>query len=262
MASWATRRKFTYLGIGAVVVIVIIGVPAFKILYKAPTCADGVQNQGEQGIDCGGPCRTLCQSAFLAPVVLWTAATHVTAGLYNLAAYIENPNISGAAINAPYQFSVYDTDGVLITQVSGTLDIPANRNTLAFAGAVDMGQRTVAKGGVSFQFTQAPVWRKSEDMLAALSYPTPQYSEDNTSATKSSSLQVAMTNTSLTPFNGITVYAILKDINNNEIDFSKTYIDEIAPGASEVAPFTWPVSHNGTVVSEEILPVITPVLDN
>ena len=26
-----------------------------------PSCKDGVQNQGETGIDCGGPC-TVCQS--------------------------------------------------------------------------------------------------------------------------------------------------------------------------------------------------------
>jgi hypothetical protein len=261
MASWATRRKFTYIFIAGIAAIVIIIVPVFKILYKAPTCSDGIQNQGEQGIDCGGPCRTLCQSAFLAPSVLWADAQRVTGGLYNLAAYIENPNVNGAAVHVPYEFSIFDSQGILITQQSGMIDIPANRNTLAFIGAVDMGQRVPAKGGVTFQFTQAPLWQKSHDTLADLTYPTPEYVEDSTSTRPSSSLQVAMTNTGLTPVDDIAVYAILKDINDNEIDFSKTTIDEIPAGGTYVAPFTWPYSHNGVVVSEEILPVVPPVFD-
>ena len=261
MASWATKRKSAYLLIIVVAVLVIIGLPVFKILYKAPSCSDGVRNQGEQDIDCGGPCRTLCQSAFLPSVTLWASATHVTGGLYNLAAYIENPNVNGAAVNVPYQFSVFDTDGILIVQRNGVINIPANRNTLAFVGAVDMGKRVLAKGGVRFQFIQAPLWRRSHDTLTNLYYPTPQYIEDNTSVTQSSSLQVALTNKALTPVDDITVYAILKDINNNAIDFSKTHIDQIPAGATKYAPFTWPISHKGSVVSEEILPVVPPVFD-
>jgi hypothetical protein len=30
--------------------------PALDVCFAVPTCADGVQNQGEIGIDCGGPC--------------------------------------------------------------------------------------------------------------------------------------------------------------------------------------------------------------
>lgn len=30
--------------------------PALTVCYVAPTCSDGVQNQGETGVDCGGPC--------------------------------------------------------------------------------------------------------------------------------------------------------------------------------------------------------------
>ena len=27
-------------------------------LFSAESCVDGIQNQGEDGIDCGGPCPT------------------------------------------------------------------------------------------------------------------------------------------------------------------------------------------------------------
>lgn len=261
MASWATKRKFTYVSVGVIALFVIVALPTFKVLYKAPTCTDGAQNQGEQGIDCGGPCRTLCQSSFLPAVVVWADAQKIGPGLYNLGAYLENPNITGAATKVPYEFSVFDDQGILITQQQGTMDIPANRNTLAFIGAVDLGKRIPAKAGVRFQFLQAPLWRKAHDRLANLVYPTPLYTEDSKSALHSSSLQVTLTNTGLVSMNAVTVYAVLKDINDNEIDFSKTTVDQIAPGDKYVAPFTWPYSHDGKVVSEEILPIVAPVFD-
>lgn len=37
--------------------------PYLTVCYQAPTCSDGLSNQGEQGVDCGGPCAPcLCVS--------------------------------------------------------------------------------------------------------------------------------------------------------------------------------------------------------
>jgi hypothetical protein len=257
MASWATKRKLTYLSGVTVAAVIIVGIPLFLLLYKAPTCSDGIQNQGEQGIDCGGPCRKLCQNDFLAPVVTWTDAQKVVPGLYNLAAYVENPNVNGAATNVSYQFSVFDSQGILITQINGVMDIPSNRNTLAFVGAVNMGQRIPAPGGVRFSFLSPPTWLKSEDTLGNITITNKQYSEDSAGA----SLQATMVNNGLTAYSNMTVFAVLSDAQGNEIGFSKTFINSLAGGAQTVAPFTWPTSYNGTVVSEEILPVIPPVFD-
>lgn len=34
--------------------------PKLHVCYTAPTCSDGLQNQGERGVDCGGPCGKEC----------------------------------------------------------------------------------------------------------------------------------------------------------------------------------------------------------
>ncbi len=34
--------------------------PSLQVCYVSPTCSDGTQNQGEAGVDCGGPCPTAC----------------------------------------------------------------------------------------------------------------------------------------------------------------------------------------------------------
>lgn len=41
------------------------GVPTWGPCPTAPSCSDGIQNQGETGVDCGGPCPACCPS-FLA----------------------------------------------------------------------------------------------------------------------------------------------------------------------------------------------------
>ncbi len=253
MSSWSSRRKSLY-GLGTIVaVVVVIGIPVFLLWYKAPSCFDSIQNGDEKGRDCGGSCLKLCQTDFLPPRIVWGGAKFekVAPSLYNVAAYIENQNITAAAVNVPYKITLYDTQGNFIVEKQGIIDIPPHRNTIVFNGAVNVGQRTPAKA--TFEFMRAPIWFKSHDTLDALSIGKKDYQEDD----KNSSLQVTLKNTALTPYTDVQVGVVLYDINNNAIGFSKTVLDQVSPnGGQEIAPFTWPVSRQGRVTSIEVLPVV------
>ena len=72
--SWAARRRFFILLILGAVVAAFIAILSIATLYKSPTCTDGVENQGEAGIDCGGPCSFLCTDLQHPPTVLFTKA--------------------------------------------------------------------------------------------------------------------------------------------------------------------------------------------
>ena len=39
-------------------VVTVLGIYLSFCLFSAESCVDGIQNQGENGIDCGGPCPT------------------------------------------------------------------------------------------------------------------------------------------------------------------------------------------------------------
>jgi len=250
MASWSSRRKFTYGSLVVLGVILIVGLPAFLLFYKAPTCSDGKQDQGEDGIDCGGPCVRLCASAFLPPEVIWTKAEPVAPGLYNVAAYVVNNNLSGAAYDVPYEMQLFDAEGVLITYQSGSMTIPPHRNTLAFQGSVATEKRIPAKAVITLG---SPQWVSATDRLGDIAITDKKYSEDK----DSSSLQVTLQNNAVTPYEDVTVYVVLYDAAGNAIDFSKTIVDSVpANGGSVVAPFTWPVTHNNRVISIEVLPVL------
>src|SRR3989344_4925029 len=121
MSSWSKRRKTLYTVVVAILVIGGVVVPGFYFFYHAPTCSDRVQNGNEQGVDCGGSCQRLCQSAFLPPSLAWTRFEEVAPSLYNLAAYIVNPNTAAEARNVPYHIMLYDDRGVLITDTAGVV---------------------------------------------------------------------------------------------------------------------------------------------
>jgi hypothetical protein len=166
-----------------------------------------------------------------------------------------NPNTNGAATNVPYSFSLFDKNGQIIVTATGVTTLTPHRNTLAFISAVDTGKRTPTK--VTFEFTAVPHWQKSHDTIDQLAITNKAYDEDE----NSSRLNVTLENRGLGSYLNIYVFAILYDINGNVIGFSRTYLDGLAPGASDVAPFTWPITHGGRVSSIEILPITPPVID-
>lgn len=231
------------------VILLAIGIPLFLSLYKPPTCFDGLQNGEEQGLDCGGSCVRLCPSAFMSPSVSWTRSEEVAPGLYNLSAYIINPNTEGGASNVPFRMVAYDKDGVSIKEVRGRLTLPPHRNTLAFAGLVDLGKRKSYK--IFFEFTGIPDWKKISDPLSALRMADKKFVDD----VNGSSLLVTLENSSVYDLSRMSVYAVLYDADSNVLGFSKTVIDGVPSKSTVMAPFTWPVGRNGKVVSIEVLPV-------
>ena len=249
MSSWSQRRKLIYISVVGIIPLIAVIILAFNFFYKAPTCSDGIRNGDELGIDCGGACVRLCATSFLTPHVAWTRLERVAPGLYNVAAYIINPNPTVSARHVPYHMIVYDDQGIEITEYTGTVTLPSHRNTLAFSGAVNMGKRIPAKA--LFEFTQAPEWHVDTDPLAAISIGNKNYSEDQSGA----SLSVTLKNNGIDAVGTTDVYVVLYDKDGNALGFSKTILDAIPVYGSTVAPFTWPNSFGGAVISTEVLPV-------
>lgn len=255
MASWSSRRKLGYASIVVIGLVFFVAIPLFAIFYQKPTCSDGRMNGDETGYDCGGSCVRLCQNAFKPAYSKWGGAKFekLTEGLYNVAAYIVNPNIEGAAIDAPYKISLYDDRGVLITEREGKVTLYPHRDSLAFQTAVDVDKRIPAKA--TFEFTSAPNWFKSLDYLGGLAVVDKKYQEDDIS----SSLEVTIENRSLLQYEDVQVSVVLYDIDGNAIGFSQTVIDSIAPkNGREIAPYTWPTSRNGRVTSQDVIMSIVP----
>jgi hypothetical protein len=250
MATWSSKRKFIYAIIAMILVAVCIGFPAWKILYVPPSCVDNRQNGDEQGIDCGGSCTKVCQNAFLPlPSPSWVRFKQIVPKTYNAAAYIVNPNPKAGAKKVPYTLEMIDANGLPLSHMSGTFDIAPGRNTLVFAGPFSITTQTPVRA--TFTVDRDPVWYVGNDPLPTLAVTSKNYVEASTT----SSLNVTLKNTGPLALPALNVYAILTDTSDNVIDFSRTVVDGIAPAGSVIAPFTWPYSHAGSVISIEVLSV-------
>lgn len=105
----------------ALAYLLIIGSIGFTIyLFRqppAPSCFDSIQNQGETGIDCGGPCKTCEQKK---PLEIFEKKFFLTTpGKVDLFAEIRNVNLAFGVPSLRYTFDLYDRDGVFLGTRSG-----------------------------------------------------------------------------------------------------------------------------------------------
>ncbi|MDO8575600.1 MAG: hypothetical protein Q7R78_02790 [bacterium] len=253
MLSWSSRRRISYLSSVLLVILVFVGGIYLYFFYHKPTCFDGIKNSGEFGIDCGGRCVILCQTAFIPAEVDWARVDFLSDGYYNVGAYIKNHNIDSFVKRAHYIFRIYDDKGIIINEKEGYVYIPPHKNTLAFERAVSVGKRTPVK--VTFDFIESPFWEKYTGLDYNLTQINPVLSDKDTAP----KLSVALKNDTLDDYRNIDVFAILKDIDGNTISFSRTAIDKILNGESKEAVFTWSSKRDREISSFEIIPVITPI---
>lgn len=118
----------------------------FLFLKPAPSCFDKVQNQGETGVDCGGPCGTVCTAGassieLVGRVMTFSIAPHQG----SLLAQIKNPNAALAARNFTYKFSWYDASGALVGSASGDSFIYASEVKYVFVPNVDLGSAPIER---------------------------------------------------------------------------------------------------------------------
>ena len=246
MATWSTERKYAYFFAFAALLVILAGVPLFFIFYKAPTCSDGKQNGNERGIDCGGSCSKLCPADFAAPRVLWSYSVQVVPSIYNALAYVQNPNNLVQAKSLPYEFKLYDDQGLLVAQRDGYTSVPAGQKFAVFESSIDVGNRVPVR--TTFEFTGTPEWVPGT-ILSSIRVLNTNLSQGNKPAA-----EVSIENSSVDQsFSNVTAVIILYDKDDNRISFSKTLIDSLNPTEKKSIYYTWQGPFSVPVVRTEVL---------
>jgi hypothetical protein len=250
--SWAARRQFFILLVVGLVVVAFLAVILIATFKKTPSCTDGVQNQGEVGIDCGGPCPYLCTAEVQPPTVLFTKALTNNAGRTDVAASIENKNATAAARNVPYSITLYGSGQVLIQEVTGTLDLPPGATQTIFIPGITSGKQPVVNAFLSIA-SSSPEW------FTMATDPRIMPSVSNTTLSGSASaprIDAVLANGSITPLTNVQVVVLVRDIHNDVIAASETVVPVIPAQGQATATFTWNSAFPGVPVSIEVVPVI------
>ena len=106
--------------------LIIFGV--YYIWFQpAPSCFDNRQNQGETGVDCGGPCKPCALKNIMPLKTSWIKEFPVKNQTI-ITAEIQNPNIDFGAKKLTYTMNIYGKDGSVIQSVM--------RDSLIYAGEI------------------------------------------------------------------------------------------------------------------------------
>lgn len=252
MATWATKRKLTYLSIVSAFLVIVISIPLFFLFNKQPTCFDNKKNQDEVGTDCGGVCTKLCKVDTTTPIVSWQRVFRVSKGVYSAVAYVENPNLNSSASNVPYTFRVYDRANVLIVERKGITSILPIGVTPIFEAGILVGERVPAR--VVFSIDAKPDWYTTKKLPPRVTISNLTKHFDDVLP----SLSATLTNTTLKNIPRFEVVTILYDENENAIGASKTIVDGMAGEQSSEIVFSWREAFSEQPVKIEILPKFYP----
>ncbi len=252
MATWATKRKLTYLGIMLAFLVIVVSIPLIFFFDKQPTCFDGKKNQNETGVDCGGVCTKLCRADTTLPIVSWQRLFRVSKGVYSAVAYVENPNLNSTATNVPYTFRVYDKANILIIEKNGTASISPIGVTPIFESGILVGERIPAR--VTFTFLSKPDWIVTKKIIPRITIAIDEKNFDGTLP----SLRATLTNTTLKNIPHFEVVAILYDENDNATASSKTVVDSISGEQKVDIVFSWREPFVSIPVKVEIIPKLYP----
>lgn len=100
-----------------IIAAIIFGI--YRYFSPEPSCFDNRRNQGEEDIDCGGPCQS-CEIKRLQPIqVSRERALFVANDTASLSAELRNPNVSFGAGRFEYRWELYGRAGNLIKSITG-----------------------------------------------------------------------------------------------------------------------------------------------
>ena len=237
MSQWATRRKNNIILTALFVVLVIASVIVLNYFVNLPSCVDGIQNQDEQGIDCGGICPIACVAKPANVVEVWSRAFSLTqseeGNVYAAVAYIENQNPNLYAPNTQFEFVFYDERGNVVNRSSDTVTIMPGRITAIFVPFVLAGKSTITE--TSFRFVEEPVFVPfNQELSLSIFGENIQLSANNTP-----SASAVVKNNGSNFIRNMQFVAIVYDTDNNAIAASSTFVDRLSPQEERALPYTW-----------------------
>lgn len=252
--SWAFRRKFVYLAFTIAVLVIVIVVPTFFVVYRPPTCVDGKKNQGELGIDCGGPCKLLCSAEALEPIVVWKRFFNISPGVYSATAYIQNPNVNYISKGSVgYRFRLYSDKNVLLAERIGEVEIVPNRNIPVFEPNILVGNLIPSR--VAFELDKVSEWEKTDAEYPSITATDPVLSREDSTPRLSATLN----NADFAEFRNVPVVAILYDVDGNAIGASRTVVEYLGRNSKQQIFFSWPQPFGKAISQRELIPIIRPL---
>jgi hypothetical protein len=132
-------------------------------LKPAPTCFDRIKNQGEEGVDCGGPCVS-CKIMALEPLRVSgeVRVFGLSSGAAAILAEVLNPNNNYAVRQVSYRIMIYDKDGLLLKTISRSTSFYPGEFKYIYEAGFDIPFSRIGKTAVEFD---SPDWISGQEVF-------------------------------------------------------------------------------------------------
>ncbi|MDD9868251.1 MAG: hypothetical protein OXU73_02905 [Candidatus Campbellbacteria bacterium] len=234
-SAWAFRRKLIINSIIFIVFVIIFVLFVLWWRYEPPTCQDGLQNQDELGVDCGGICGSICPFESVSPTVLWTRVFHSN-DTYQIVSYIRNTNTDLTARDAKYDIALFDRNNVKINPLSGTVTLlPSSITPVFISMRIEEGDDIPNRAFL--EFTDGIEWSRStvDEKETKLRIINERLVLDE----ETPRVEGEVENLSLNPIRNIDFFATVFDEEGNAIAASRYFIKRIAQRERKDLIFQW-----------------------
>ncbi len=240
--QWAERRRVS-IATGIVLTLAsATGLFWYVGIYEAPSCADGIRNQNERGIDCDGECAKMCS----APRVdaLWTRSVSTAAGVYHGVSYVKNPEPGARGTGLSYRMSLFDKGNILVAERRGTFDVLPGETRVIFESNILTGERVPVRTLVE---VSGGVWERAEPARQPIRITLGVVDEN------ARMFNVILENTTPTPVTDIVADALLFDKEGVLVTASETKVPVLSARERQEVVYTWSLPFARPIVTADVV---------
>jgi len=237
MTSFQRGLKRTIIVLVYLLLLSLLGTAFyFLFLRTEPTCTDGKLNQGEEKVDCGGPCPK-CEEIPKIENAQILEKSIIPSGMnkYDALVKIKNPNSLFGIDRLEYSFNFLDEDGKIISQKEGASFLLPAETKYIFAFNINLDKRPAS---VDFR-VKSYKWQKFsgyEEPNIALYQKEFSFISGGPGFAE---LKLKIQNRSGYDFRKITTRAVLRDRQGNPLAINETNNNDVRINEEREVIFRW-----------------------
>lgn len=217
----------------------------YFLFRTEPTCTDGIKNQNEQEIDCGGTCSLQC----IRPVqtdpleIKETALLYSAENRFDVLVSIHNPNDEAGASSFHYRLELKNETGATVAVREGNnFILPQETKYLLEINVSAPQAKTIAVTFSEYQWQRFSGYQEPP----AITISNKSYESISSGVGFGKAFGI-MRNESPFDFRSIRVKVVLRDISGRPVGVNMTEMRTVTSGDVRDFILLWPTAFPGTV---------------
>lgn len=216
-------KQFIY-GVLYLWILFGLGYGLYALVIRQPSCTDLRQNQGESGIDCGGPCPS-CELRQLKPIEVRSArAFDAGEGRGIVLIELRNENVRYGAEQFSYQATIYGDDAKIVGTVV--------KNSFIYPGEIKFIVEPATLSGkpvrVEVQLGGDVSWRPIEE-FSRPDVTTRDLTTEVREETHDAVVSGVVSNGDVISLSRVVVNAVILGADGTAVAASKTLLETVMP---------------------------------